>query len=210
MNWKNVGGLPGVILTIASLNEDCKTSNHITITSPVGIKRMINILKESNIVKRLLVSIEELDTIKDYSDNVLTVSCIPIYQSLDNKYEHIVETKIDNDTSHNNKKRKNNEIRTKKRMRSSDDVALSYICTLKDRPGSLSLEKCLAKGLKPGPLLGLIKNGTSITLDDGTIIKQEDVCSPTEKGSIFIGNHNFSSSSALFHSYLKYLIIYLI
>lgn len=212
MNWKNVGGIPGVVLTLANVNEECKTDSHVTITSPIGVKQMINILKESNIVKKLLISIEELDKIKEYDDNVLTISCIPIYPNVDNKYEHMVKTIIDNDTSHSNKKRKNNEIRTEKRMKSSDNIipVLSYICTLKDKPGTLSLEKCLAKGLKPGPLLGLIKNGTSITLDDGTIVKQEEVCSPNEKGSIFLGNHNFSSSSALFYLSLKYLIIFLI
>ncbi|XP_047363489.1 uncharacterized protein LOC124954496 [Vespa velutina] len=197
--WKNMGGLPGVVLTIAHLNEETKSlcHNFFKVTSPVGTKRMLQILKESNIVKNLTVTVDELtkdDAIKEYNDNLMTVSCVLIYPNVDNKYEHISETITDNDTddtdtSHINKKRKNNESRSEKRIRSSEkDIVpvLSYICKLNDKIGSLCLDKCLAKGLKPGPILGLLKNGKDVTLDDGTVVKHEEVCLPKQKGPVFL------------------------
>lgn len=43
------------------------------------------------------------------------------------------------------------------------------------------------KGLKPGPLLGQLKNGEDVTLPDGTIVYAKDVKNPDEPGSVFIG-----------------------
>ncbi|XP_043678821.1 ribonuclease Z, mitochondrial [Vespula pensylvanica] len=193
--WKNLGGLPGVVLSITNVNEESKTlsNNDLKITSPGETKQMFNMLKESNILKKMKVSVDELDKITKYNDNVMTVSCIPIYPIMDNKHIHVSEkitdNEIDNDTCHINKKRKKNETRIEKRMKSSEKdtlPVLSYICKLNDRQGTLCLEKCLDKGIKPGPILGLLKNGTNVTLDDGTIVKHEEVCLPSEKGSIFL------------------------
>lgn len=51
---------------------------------------------------------------------------------------------------------------------------------MKPRPGALNLEKCVEHGVPPGPLLGLLKNGIDVTLDDGTLVKSEDVSEPNE------------------------------
>ncbi|XP_014614352.1 PREDICTED: ribonuclease Z, mitochondrial [Polistes canadensis] len=197
--WKNVGGLPGVIFTIQGFSDEMKDDCYINvtnITAPRKTKQMLQILKDSNIMKKLYATFDEPETFKQYDDNVMTVSCIPIYSNVnDISSKCISETIINNSTdngsiiyANTDGKRKTNEIRTDKRIKlnTNDPPVLCYICKLKDKPGTLSLEKCLAKGIKPGPILGLLKNGENVTLDDGTIVRNDEVCSPKKKGPTFV------------------------
>lgn len=64
---------------------------------------------------------------------------------------------------------------------------MCYLCECKPRPGSLSLEKCLKLGVPKGPLLGKLKNGETITLEDGATIHPENVREPDDPGPIFLG-----------------------
>ncbi|WP_397539170.1 ribonuclease Z [Rummeliibacillus pycnus] len=52
----------------------------------------------------------------------------------------------------------------------------------KPLPGALQIEKARALGVPKGPLLGQLKNGMDVTLDDGTIIRSEDVTEPPKSG----------------------------
>lgn len=67
------------------------------------------------------------------------------------------------------------------------NVAMSYVCRLKPKPGFLDLDKCVKHNVPPGPLLGLLKSGNDITLSDGTLVKSSDVTSPDDPGPVFIG-----------------------
>lgn len=73
---------------------------------------------------------------------------------------------------------------------SKEPMALSYICRLKPRPGSLCLERCVEKGVLPGPLLGRLKAGEDVTLADGTVVKSADVRMPDDPGPVFLGNYS--------------------
>ena len=68
----------------------------------------------------------------------------------------------------------------------SREVAYAYVCTVPDWPGRLSLEKCVSLGVKPGPLLGRLKAGHNVVLEDGTIVRSADVTSPDEIGPQFV------------------------
>jgi len=72
-----------------------------------------------------------------------------------------------------------------------EPVALSYICQLKPRPGSLCLERCVDRGVPPGPLLGKLKAGEDVTLMDGTVVKSADVRLPDDPGPVFLGTQVF-------------------
>lgn len=63
---------------------------------------------------------------------------------------------------------------------------MCYVCRLHARPGALSLEKCVERGVPPGPLLGQLKSGKDITLNDGTVVKSEDVCMPDDPGPVML------------------------
>jgi ribonuclease Z len=60
--------------------------------------------------------------------------------------------------------------------------AYGYRVTEHDRPGQFDVEQAQALGIPFGPLYGKLKNGESITLDDGRVIYGPDLCGPTEIG----------------------------
>lgn len=66
------------------------------------------------------------------------------------------------------------------------NTAMCYVCRLHARPGSLCLEKCVAAGVPPGPLLGQLKAGNDISLEDGTVVRSADVCNPDEPGPVML------------------------
>lgn len=73
-------------------------------------------------------------------------------------------------------------------MNRINNVAMSYVCRLKPKPGFLDLDQCVKHNVPPGPLLGQLKSGIDITLPDGTLVKSSDVTSPDDPGPVFVGN----------------------
>lgn len=49
----------------------------------------------------------------------------------------------------------------------------------------MSLEKCVDRGVPPGPLLGQLKNGNDIKLADGTVVYAHEVRAPDDPGPAF-------------------------
>lgn len=72
-------------------------------------------------------------------------------------------------------------------MNSEDYSVMAFICECKPRPGALSLEKCLKLGVPKGPMLGRLKNGEVLTLENGVTVRPEDVREPNDPGPIFLG-----------------------
>lgn len=60
--------------------------------------------------------------------------------------------------------------------------AHGYRIAEKDRPGRFNVEKAKAMGIPSGPLYGQLKQGKTITLDDGRILRGTAFCSPPEIG----------------------------
>ena len=56
-----------------------------------------------------------------------------------------------------------------------DLSATAYIVTVKSKPGKLLMEKCIKLGVPSGPLLGELKSGRDVVLDDGTLVRAADV-----------------------------------
>jgi hypothetical protein len=48
------------------------------------------------------------------------------------------------------------------------------------------MEKCAALGIRPGPVIGMLKSGKSIKLDNGNIVKSEDVTEDPEEASTYL------------------------
>ncbi|KAI7866708.1 beta-lactamase-like protein [Spinellus fusiger] len=65
-------------------------------------------------------------------------------------------------------------------------VTVSYICHGPAIPGKFKKQAAMALGIKPGPLYGKLQKGISVTLEDGRVIHQEQVCDPTKPGHIFM------------------------
>lgn len=65
-------------------------------------------------------------------------------------------------------------------------VAISYLCRLHPKQGTLLLEKCVEEGVPAGPLYGQLKAGKDVTLECGKVVRAENVCSPNDPGPIFL------------------------
>ncbi|WP_138751074.1 ribonuclease Z [Paenibacillus sinopodophylli] len=63
-------------------------------------------------------------------------------------------------------------------------VSFGYRVIEKDQPGKLLAHVLKKLGIKPGPLYGRLKQGHSITLDDGSVVHSEQVTGPTYTGRI--------------------------
>lgn len=59
-----------------------------------------------------------------------------------------------------------------------------YRIVEKDKPGTLLADKLVEAGVKPGPIFRKIKEGESVTLEDGSMIIPEDFLGPDQKGRI--------------------------
>lgn len=59
-----------------------------------------------------------------------------------------------------------------------------YRIVEKDRPGTLLADKLVEAGVEPGPIFRKIKEGETVTLEDGTLIVPADFLGPNQKGRI--------------------------
>lgn len=77
---------------------------------------------------------------------------------------------------------------------------VGYCIQEKDQPGRLDAEALQRMGIPPGPLYGKIKQGQSVTLENGQVIHPADVVGPPKKGRkiVILGDtHDPSNISAL-------------
>lgn len=65
-------------------------------------------------------------------------------------------------------------------------TAFGYRIVEKDRPGRFDVEKAKALKIPPGPIYGKLKQGETVTLDDGRKIQGKDLCGEPEIGRKFV------------------------
>lgn len=196
-SWNNLGGIPGMLLTI----QDAGVPK-VTVHGPEGTVEIFDAIKKFVILQALQIEEAKCDVAKPYTDSVMSVSYVPIAKSAREEEnesfsigEEVVDTINYYDYKTNNKRVSDRIGENQKKMRKIEQKpekkrissVMSYICKLHPRPGKLSLEKCVEKGVKPGPLFGQLKSGEDITLPDGTVVRSKDVCEPAIPGPTFLG-----------------------
>ncbi|XP_052759538.1 ribonuclease Z, mitochondrial isoform X3 [Galleria mellonella] len=221
--WRNIGGLPGLSLTL----QDVGVPN-ITLHGPEGLDELYSATKRFVIMKEMNVTMAKCSPSEDFEDNVMTVKYVllgphdsllgkemkpaakkpKLDKSADKEFEEFTRDDTDyyrNDTQNHDSDKTN---RTKEKPKVKDNLekdavmkktekvlqqvqrkshcSVAYICTLKKRLGTLDLAKCVEFGVKPGPLLGQLKNGQDVVLPDGTLVLSKDVKTPDDPGPVFI------------------------
>uniref|UniRef100_A0A2S2QAT2 Zinc phosphodiesterase ELAC protein 2 n=1 Tax=Sipha flava TaxID=143950 RepID=A0A2S2QAT2_9HEMI len=218
-NWLNIGGLPGLALTVQDVGVP-----KIELHGPQGIEELFIATKRFVVLRDLKITASKSDPFKPFEDNAIIVYYVPLISNKrSNECRSMSENSIvtnmsqtqqnmdilseDDDTNYydyenisecnikekNKRKRSNSEPRTDEKKFITDNslnkvnnVAMSYVCRLKPKPGLLDLDKCVKHNVPPGPLLGQLKSGKDITLLDGTIVRSSDVTSPDDPGPVFI------------------------
>ncbi len=59
---------------------------------------------------------------------------------------------------------------------------LGYLYRERDRPGRVDVERAAALGLEPGPLLGALQRGETVTAPSGRVVAPEEVVGPVRPG----------------------------
>ncbi|XP_063972569.1 ribonuclease Z, mitochondrial [Diachasmimorpha longicaudata] len=192
--WKNMGGLPGMSLTIQDAGVP-----HITLHGPKGVVDIFDAVKRFAFLAHLTVSEAECEKDNVYDDSCMTIRYVPLTKDTptDSESDSDEPALVFDDTDYYahefnvNGKRGVKQYRpnTFSKMTSSLRKirgCIAYICKLHPKAGKLSLEKCVERGVTPGPILGDLKAGKDVTLPDGTVIKSADVCEPEIPGPAFI------------------------
>lgn len=65
-------------------------------------------------------------------------------------------------------------------------TAFGYRVAEKDRAGKFNVDKAKALGIPSGPIYGELKQGKTVTLEDGRIIKGSELCGKKETGRKFV------------------------
>lgn len=177
-SWENTGGLLGLSMTLESqLNPESKvfmtkkpegqSQKHtvssrpaqITIYGPPGVEKIA-------LMARKFAESANLDIVKSegaYNDAALSVQPLPFFEDL--KHES-----LEQESEPVVKKAKSNELDLPE-----NSIAYAYLCQPKPALGKINVEKCLDAGITIGPMVGKLQRGESVTLDDGTIVKPEQV-----------------------------------
>lgn len=198
--WSNLGGMPGMLLTI----QDAGVPK-MNVHAPKGTMEIFNTIKKIVLLPILKIHEAKCDESEPYVDPVMSVSYVCITKPDVQKAEPIDvgEEVVDNINyyDYNNKINSNGKrvsdrtvemepkiqkIEQKQEDKNRISTVMSYICKLHPRAGTLCYDKCVEKGVKEGPLLGQLKAGVDITLPDGTVVLSKDVCSPATPGPTFI------------------------
>ncbi|AZU63238.1 ribonuclease Z [Neobacillus mesonae] len=76
-------------------------------------------------------------------------------------------------------------------------TSFGYRVVEKDRPGTLLADKLMEAGVQPGPIFRKIKNGETVTLEDGRVIEPEEFLGPAQKGRIvtILGDTRFCENA---------------
>ncbi|XP_068631532.1 ribonuclease Z, mitochondrial isoform X2 [Battus philenor] len=215
--WKNIGGLPGLSLTL----QDVGVPN-ITLHGPVGLDELYKATKRFVIMKEMNVTMAPCSPTEDFVDNVMSVKYVILrpdtilkpdlqprakkQKVVENNTDKVLEEFIHDDIDYYRPERsapikgnkpkfrispergslKKKEEKALRDFEGKFHSTVAYICTLKKKLGSLDLEKCVEKGVKPGPMLGQLKNGQDVMLPDGTLVLSKDVKTPDDPGPVFI------------------------
>ncbi|MBU8916339.1 ribonuclease Z [Bacillus sp. FJAT-29953] len=76
-------------------------------------------------------------------------------------------------------------------------MSYGYRVAEKDRPGTLLADKLKEAGVQPGPIFKKIKDGETVTLEDGRVIEPNEFLGPAQKGRVvtILGDTRFCENA---------------
>nr|XP_054501088.1 zinc phosphodiesterase ELAC protein 2 isoform X2 [Agelaius phoeniceus] len=161
VSWANVGGLPGMILTLKAIGlQRCVF---------LGPPKLQNYLKAIRLfpgpLKRMDLAVQ-LHTEPEYKDETMTVYQIPLTVLLCFAGDE------------------------QKCARKHPELVTAFLCKVHPRKGKFLAAKAQELGLPVGtpailPIITALKNGESVTFE-GKELFPEELCTPTDPGPVFL------------------------
>ena len=190
--WKHLGGLPGLCLTVRSCGAP-----GITIHGPQGCMELYDASKAFLTLFDFDVEAHTLED-GDFEDGAVKVETIVL--SRDGKLDippigdDWREDGHEPSPNHKNRKTESSNKKTaqfdkkpeyERKPHYESDVH-AYLCHFSPRPGKLDINKCVELGIKPGPQLGELKAGQDVTLEDGRLVRSQDVVGDSAPASSYL------------------------
>ena len=160
-NIESFGGIPGMSLTIGGvhaekMSNDSKEAATLDIAGPVGTERLIYATRKFCHINQQAVRIRVAD--------VLPTSCGADICRDDHLIVHAVRVL----SSEKSKKE-----------------CVSYVCMTPSSRGKFLPKRAIELGVKPGSNFGKLTRGLEVTLENGNVVKPEDVMEPSNPGVAF-------------------------
>uniref|UniRef100_A0A8C7P1D3 Zinc phosphodiesterase ELAC protein 2 n=1 Tax=Oncorhynchus mykiss TaxID=8022 RepID=A0A8C7P1D3_ONCMY len=185
MSWENVGGLSGMILTLKDTGVP-----EVVLSGPPQLEKYVNAIRVfSGPLDEIKLAVRPY-TEKQYTDDTMTVSQIPIFGESMQRYQgHQCPSSMLSSKGHNFS---HCIFISGGKARATRDPSLvvAFICKLHPKKGNFLVAQAKNLGLPVGtaaigPLIAALKDGKSVTYE-GREIQPEEVCTPTDPGPAFI------------------------
>nr|XP_033817593.1 LOW QUALITY PROTEIN: zinc phosphodiesterase ELAC protein 2 [Geotrypetes seraphini] len=204
MNWANVGGLSGMLLTLKDTGVP-----KCVLSGPPQVQKYLDAIKVfSGPFTGIDLAVQPYSD-SEYTDDTMTVYQVPIFARTSHESTSCPSPKKSpgrispkpaspNMSQHHpeesenlSKKRKSSEKPERSEIfTSSSSLVVAFICKLHPKSGKFLVDKAKEFGLPLGtraigPIIAAFKAGKSVFFE-GKEILPEDVCTPNEPGSVFI------------------------
>ncbi|XP_041363952.1 zinc phosphodiesterase ELAC protein 2-like [Gigantopelta aegis] len=170
-SWKNIGGLLGLVLTLEGTNVP-----KVTIHGPTGVEdilKMVTAFADSK--TSIQIDKKNADSLY-FEDSAFRIDYVELH-----KHSGSDEDRVNSDTCLSDQT-ESDEPDKKKQKLDLEDVSIAYVCKAHPSARKIDFEKCVELGIeKPGPVIGKLKAGEIVTLENGTVIHPEQVLSPAGK-----------------------------
>ncbi|XP_078081542.1 zinc phosphodiesterase ELAC protein 2 [Mustelus asterias] len=208
MNWSNVGGLSGMILTL----KDTGVPKCVFSGPPQFDKYLAAIRTFSGPLQGLDLAVRPY-TDPDYADDTMTVHQVPIFAKLDSKESRGADGRAGGSLGKTSPNRprspksvkwqleENCEGRLQENLKEKPErnpnmstrdpsLVVAFVCKLHPKKGNFLVMKAKELGLPVGtsaigPIVAALKDGKSVTFE-GREIRPEEVCTPADPGPTFL------------------------
>jgi ribonuclease Z len=181
----SVGGLLGMVLTIADAGKD-----RVTIAGPQGLSNLFDSAQRTGFCYRPAMQTDIVNINAPKVDTECSAEC-------DSKLpSRPTSTVVCEDSNLVIRAVPVLASRSKGGNRSVSEDAefteeplhsvLSYVCRMRNIPGKFDPARATELGVRKGPAFGRLTKGESITLPDGVVVKPEDVMSPSTPGPVIL------------------------
>jgi ribonuclease Z len=195
MNWGNLGGLPGMILTISDTSLD-----KLSIVGPLKLVHFLAANRQFLVRPNLSINVESLHELEQqcFKDENLVVQAISILHK-DSDFNSFYNS-LRNDESQLKKKRKllsamfdlnclsgseHDRLVFGESTTSTSSSSMVYICKGPSVSGKMDGRKAAELGVKPPDRKKLI-NGDSVVSISGKLVSPSDCVGPSKEGSVIV------------------------
>ncbi|CAG02228.1 unnamed protein product, partial [Tetraodon nigroviridis] len=180
MNWQNVGGLSGMILTLKDIGvPEC------VLSGPPQLENFLNAIKSfSGPLEDIKLSVRPYAA-EPYTDSTMTVQQVPIFAVSPDNHPEPAGGPGESSTAAGARSG-----RTQEGSARDASLLVAFICKLHPKKGNFLVPQARELGLPVGtaaigPLIAALKDGRSVTYE-GREIRPEQVCTPPDPGPAFL------------------------